>query len=94
MQEALRYQTGVYRHCELGLKPIPRFLGPVFYVVIPRAYRLPKGEKRACTLHRPTVYGKIQTWKQDVLYLATCVLSDPHARTAEATSNILFLALI
>ena len=37
-------------------------------------YRLPEGEKRACTSHRPTVYGKIQTWKWDVLYLATHIL--------------------
>ena len=27
-------------------------------------------EKRSCIPHRSTVYGKIQTWKRDVLYLA------------------------
>ena len=51
-------------------------------LMLSRVYRLPEGEKRACTSHWPTVYGNIQMWKQDVLYLATraCsrVLSDPY----------------
>lgn len=30
--------------------------------------------KMACDLHSPIVYGKLQTWKQDVLFLTICRL--------------------
>ena len=39
--------------------------------ILTRAYKPPEGGKMACIPHRHTVYGKIQTWKRDVLYLAT-----------------------
>ena len=48
-----------------------------FESINPTAYRFPAGEKRACISHtcRPTVYGKIRTWKRDILYLTTHILS-------------------